>query len=497
MNVSVENLSSIIRGRMPVALRITVTLMALGCMTIAGFTQPYEPPPKEDSTKYYIYTIDVNTMETSVEIDIFIPNDRLIKEKVQMLCKFLTQHRFQGLPISCQAVHNRNGRTIAVVLLQELENKDHREDVPTWKSGYFQGSAGGHWTTEMLRKCLLQPDAEGKWIDGVEFYYQDGPIEPNRWDHIALSGTIWRNEETVAAPFMMYTDTSSGKAFAKDPVVIRFNDRYLMYYSFKTADGWAIGIAESANLIEWYRVGELLPKEEYEGKGICAPAALVREGKVHLFYQRYGFGSRDAICHAVSRDGLSFERDASNPIFQPSGAWNNGRAIDADVIEWKDEYLLYFATRDPSGETQMLGVASAPLDSDFSRSAWTQQCEAPILKPELPWEKKCIEAPSLCKHDGKLFMFYAGAYNNEPQQIGCATSEDGLKWERLSETPFLPNGKDFIDWNFSESGHPCFFEDHDGKTYLFHQGNNDFGRTWFLSQIPIEWKDGQPVLGNR
>jgi hypothetical protein len=30
--------------------------------------------------------------------------------------------------------------------------------------------------------------------------------------------------------------------------------------------------------------------------------------------------------------------------------------------------------------------------------------------------------------------------------------------------------------------------------YLFDQGNNDQGRTWYLSVVPIDWNDGIPVL---
>lgn len=49
---------------------------------------------------------------------------------------------------------------------------------------------------------------------------------------------------------------------------------------------------------------------------------------------------------------------------------------------------------------------------------------------------ECIEGASIVKKDNKLYMFYAGAYNNAPQQIGVAVSEDGLNWKRLSEEPF-------------------------------------------------------------
>ncbi|MGC9329769.1 MAG: family 43 glycosylhydrolase, partial [Candidatus Hinthialibacter sp.] len=170
--------------------------------------------------------------------------------------------------------------------------------------------------------------------------------------------------ESNPGEIMMYADDSDGRPFSKDPAVVRFNDRYFLYYSVRHDDHWAIGAAESRDLIHWTKIGVIDPGAPYEQKGICAPGALVKDGRVHLFYQRYGYGAEDSICHAFSSDGIHFERNPSNPIFHPSGDWNNGRAIDADVIEHEGQLLLYFATRDPAGKVQKLGVAAAPYDSD-------------------------------------------------------------------------------------------------------------------------------------
>lgn len=229
-------------------------------------------------------------------------------------------------------------------------------------------------------------------------------------------------------------------------------------------------------------------------KRLCAPGALVRDGIVHLFYQTYGNGPKDAICHAFSADGINFERNATNPIFHPTGDWNCGRAIDAEVCEFNGQYFLYVATRDPEFKIQKLAVATAPLQTNFNRGDWTQRgSDKSILEPELPWEGECIEAASIAVRDNKLYMFYAGGYNNWPQQVGVAVSEDGIKWTRLFNEPFLPNGKPG-EWNHSESGHPHIFTDNDGRTYLFYQGNNDKGKTWYLSQKEVFWKNGIPTF---
>jgi len=155
--------------------------------------------------------------------------------------------------------------------------------------------------------------------------------------------------------------------------------------------------------------------------------------------------------------------------------------------------LLFFATRDPSFAIQKLGLAWAPLDSDFARDKWQQQIGS-ILVPELSWERNCLEAATILEYGGQFWMFYAGAYNNEPQQIGVASSSDGFGWRRVSATPFLPHGAPG-SWNASESGHPgAFLDPQTGRTWLFFQGNSDGGQTWYLSKIEIFWRDEKPSL---
>lgn len=288
--------------------------------------------------------------------------------------------------------------------------------------------------------------------------------------------------------------------------MIRFKESYLLYYSLPPhpggernnydESGWGIGIAKSSDLIHWNKIGELPPSDGIETKGIAAPGARVIGDEVHLFYQTYGRGSRDAICHAVSEDGVHFKKDSTNPIFHPTKAsWNVGRAIDAEVVTVPEQHkaFLYYATRDPKMEKQLIGVAEADLRSNLGAEAWHDvSIDAPVLSPSLPWEEICIEAPSVVRHDGRFYMFYAGAYNNRPQQIGVAVSDDGVHFSRMSDQPFLASGK-AGSWNSSESGHPGIFQD-GNSTYLFYQGNSDHGKTYFISMVRIIWRDGKPSV---
>lgn len=299
---------------------------------------------------------------------------------------------------------------------------------------------------------------------------------------------------------MKFTNNTRRPAFAKDPAAVWFGGRYLLYHTTVggvTGDpvetGTGIGIAESADLEQWRVIGNVPPTQPCERRGICAPGAVVLEGNVHLFYQTYGNGARDAICHAVSADGVHFTKDPTNPVYAPPATWCCGRAIDADVCVFGGRLLLYYATRDHEMRVQMVGGAAAALSSGFGRGSWQALSDGPLLKPELDWEQTCIEAPAALVEDGKVYLFYGGAYNCSPQQIGCAVSEDGVAFRRLGTRPFLPCGAPGT-WNSSESGHPFAFRDRDGRCYLFYQGSADGGRTWYLSQKELVFRGGMPQL---
>lgn len=142
----------------------------------------------------------------------------------------------------------------------------------------------------------------------------------------------------------------------------------------------------------------------------------------------------------------------------------------------------------------MQKIVAAVSEGGFSAESWKLAYEGIILAPELPWEITCIEAPATLIHNEKIYMFYAGACNNSPQQIGCAVSTDGVTFRRISNEPILPAGAPPGEWNSSESGHPYAFTDDDGSQYLFYQGNNDNGKTWYLSVKKILRDGDMPML---
>ena len=311
---------------------------------------------------------------------------------------------------------------------------------------------------------------------------------------------------------MLYGDTTRlgpERPFAKDPTVIRHGGRYLMYYSACSYDeahvpsglskgrrGWCGAIAESTNLVDWVRIGDIEVDGAPFAGGWVAPCVKKFDGKIHLFAQgipppkRKGEKVNNVLWHATSDDGVHFTCADGKPAFAPKNGWSINRAIDAEVYRVGDRMMLMYATREsPDAKIQQLGMAWAPWGCDYGADNWTEiSIDAPFFKPERKWEMKCIEAPTVVRRKGVWYMFYAGAYNHERQQIGLAWSTDGVKFTRFRDTPILPHGPEG-SWNAWESGHPGVFEDDDGHVYLFYQGKKTRNGDYRLSCLEVEFVD--------
>lgn len=307
------------------------------------------------------------------------------------------------------------------------------------------------------------------------------------------------------AGLMLYSDevnrSKDGSApYAKDPTVIRMGERYLMYYSATiVVNGkWCLGqaaIAESTDLVHWKRIGNLKVDGWKSVWGWVAPCVKKFDGKVHLFGQARQCTKAapewlSNIRHAVSDDGIRFRLVQPWPeaVFVPDNKWCGKQGIDAEVYRAGDRLMLMYASRagHPKGMNK-LGMAWAPYDSDWGPDKWTElTVEKPFFEPQRKWEMRCIEGPTVVEHDGIYYMFYAGAFNHERQQIGLAWSADGEHFTRWSDDPVLPHGPEGA-WNAWESGHPGVFKDDDGQIYLFYQGKATQNGAYYLSCLKVEF----------
>ena len=90
------------------------------------------------------------------------------------------------MDINCHNIALRDCQ-IDLVEIKEIGNKKvaiinlKENDDELWITTYFQGSSGGNITSTQLIETFLQRDYWGKWIDGVEFLYENSKID---FDHV-------------------------------------------------------------------------------------------------------------------------------------------------------------------------------------------------------------------------------------------------------------------------------------------------------------------------
>lgn len=133
---------------------------------------------------------DREWMKEEVCFYIHISPDLPLIDKLRIIADKLSSFMFSDLPIEVVEIKEKNNKLIAVVNLKEISPAV--PNLPSWGRGYFQGSTGGYFTTIILKENFLQRNYTGKWIDGVEFLYENIPIKEGDWDHISLYGTIYR-----------------------------------------------------------------------------------------------------------------------------------------------------------------------------------------------------------------------------------------------------------------------------------------------------------------
>lgn len=128
---------------------------------------------KQNNLIFPIYT--ANWFDGNREILFYtsLPKDFSLEEQLNTIAYKLSQYCFEGLPIDLVEIKEIGNKKVAVVNLKELDNSEGK----LWTTSYFQGSFGGSVTSTQLIETFLQKEYWGKWINGVEFLYENNKIE--------------------------------------------------------------------------------------------------------------------------------------------------------------------------------------------------------------------------------------------------------------------------------------------------------------------------------
>ncbi len=186
--------------------------------------------------------------------------------------------------------------------------------------------------------------------------------------------------------------------------------------------------------------------------------------KYKMWYAGQYFNSyRYDIGYAYSADGINWTKH-TNPVLQvgASSEWDNGFLEGPSVIKeagiYKMWYCGYDAVVDGNGTDGRanLGYATSPDGIN-----WTKYAGNPILTTGTnTWDSIHVQDPHVIKEGGIYFMWYGGGASDTyyDQQVGFATSFDGINWTKSSANPVLTRGS-AGSWDAILSSFPSVIND--------------------------------------
>jgi hypothetical protein len=281
-----------------------------------------------------------------------------------------------------------------------------------------------------------------------------------------------------------------------------------IYYTYATnTDGFHVPVRSSTGTwsgvpLGWSAPSEAFPASEHpawitdcgSGKHIWGPSVVRLDtpyGAIHYLYYSATircdgspFGEH-AIGVAFSTTGPKgpFHKNGDTPLHRDP--WGRG-AIDPEAFIDDDGvwYLLYSTDWGPAGRRpgvkrtiegrRMTGPVT--LESVNNPGAWNVLLEARADN----WERGTVEGPSMVKHDGVYYLFYAGGNFDADYATNFALCGSPLAGcGRLTENPWMydgwegmnnPGGLDVLRLYVPSSGQwayaGLFHEDEGGRREL-------------------------------
>jgi xylan 1,4-beta-xylosidase len=321
--------------------------------------------------------------------------------------------------------------------------------------------------------------AEPVRFDWFEYTGRDGPFEQ------PLPARHYRN------PILA--------GFHPDPGITRAGDRfYLVNSTFTYFPG--IPVFESTDLVHWKQIGSVIDRPsqlDFDGlgvsRGVFAPTISYHDG---VFY----------VLNTAVDNGGNYIVTAKNP----AGPWSDPvwlptvGGIDTSLF-FDDDGKVYLLNNDaPDGE---------PL-YDGHRAIWLREFDLKKLQPvgkpkvvinggvDLSKKPIWIEGPHIYKREGWYYLLCAeGGTGPQHSQVVLRSRNVWGPYKPYEHNPILTQRDLAADRAnpITNAGHADLVEGLDGRWWAVFLASRTYGgvhystgRETFL--LPVEWKDGWPVI---
>ncbi len=179
--------------------------------------------------------------------------------------------------------------------------------------------------------------------------------------------------------------------------------------------------------------------------GIGQPTVLFENDTVKIWYVGVGNDMKARICYPYSIDGITWTKHNS-PVMDVGGAgvWDRGWLDTPEIVRDSTGYKLYYygdSAWQFSAVSSAMGVAHSPDGIN-----WTKDVNNPIFTKGNAgdWDGTWVESPAVV-YDNNSTVPYKMWYNGMDtatwkDQIGLATSLNGVSWVKHTGNPVLATG---------------------------------------------------------
>lgn len=270
-----------------------------------------------------------------------------------------------------------------------------------------------------------------------------------------------------------------------DPYLFQKDGYYYAVYTgydrekmMRSEGRYQLGLARSSDLVHWERLGKILATGDdgkFDAGSVGAGIAIHWDNKFYMFYT--GFASEGyeqgagKTGLAVSTDLQSWER--KGVVMEPDTVyqWESAGLYQVYPMRHQDTfYLFYNAKNKKSNWREQIGVATS---QDLVH--WEKYAGNPIVKTggEGSWDSRFVADPWVIPIQGDWHMFYYG-FDGTYAREGLATSPDLFHWEKSQWNPILSEGKEgTFDAKYTHK--PCVIEK-DGVYYHYYTAVGSQGR---------------------
>jgi beta-1,2-mannobiose phosphorylase / 1,2-beta-oligomannan phosphorylase len=180
------------------------------------------------------------------------------------------------------------------------------------------------------------------------------------------------------------------------------------------------------------------PKGSWDDRGVGRPSVIYSGSLFTMWYAGVGSDANTknwyGIGRAISRDGITWTRDVHNPVLKPgsAGAWDSAGLPERGggvVIFDEGKYKMWYDGFAKNGRSISIQIGYATSDDGID---WQKYPGNPILSPGAPgsFDDQMIFDPTVVHTGSSYVMYYAAMSQSGVSAAGIATSSDGVHWTK-------------------------------------------------------------------